>query len=165
MSKRVGAMDGRDALDAMDALELDELLVYNPKDDAEIEQKKRLLRERARLVRQGSALFNNLLRGKDSAYAYVWAQNHPDRISFYSGLRYEVVRGGASGNDSVESDFMQDDGRHIRGDTILMRCNREFVEAMKANSELDAIESISDGRERFMNFSEQAHMPARQVRR
>lgn len=147
------------------AAELDELLKWSPKNDNERAEKAKLLRERVRTLREGNTLRNNLIRNKNEAFAYLWAHNSPDRINTYQGLQYEIVRSGEGGNDAVETGYQTPDGRHVRGDLILMRCRKEIVELLELENQSSALEAIDGAREEFFDFSRSEKVPAHTLRR
>lgn len=140
---------------------MDELLVYQPKNEQEKAEKLRLLRMKVRTLREGNLLRSNLLEGKDPAYAYHWVHNAPERISHFRGLHYELVRGGPDGNDPVKSaGFEQPDGTHVRGDSVLMRVRKEIAELLIAENDLRAIEAVESAREEFFDYSQAQGVPA-----
>lgn len=81
------------------------------------------------------AMSGNIHKGDPSKF-YCWVYNHPDRIAYYEGLGYEVVRK----KHNVETKWQKEDGSHRHGDRVLMQTDKELADAWEASNAAEALE-------------------------
>lgn len=111
-------------------------------------RKRELLRKvqvlRSGLTNQGE------VRNQNPAYTYCWVFNDRQVIDQYAGYTYEVVT--LANDPDVDTAFKKEDGRHVRGDSILMRVDKDMAEALNADRDLRALDRIDGAREEFATW-------------
>lgn len=117
---------------------------------------KRQLLSRVKVLRSGMSNLGDV-RGKTPGYAYCWVFNDRQVIDQYAGMMYELVT--SSNEPDLETAFKKEDGRHVRGDAILLRCRLEIVEAWDADRDLRALERQDGAREEFATWGENTGVP------
>lgn len=123
---------------------------------ASMERKRQLL-AKVRMLRDGEKARASMTLKGDPEFSYIWVFNHPDEISKFLGRQAQVVEA----TDPVETDFKQKDGRHYRGDTILMRMHRDLVEAWNADRDLRAVEASEGAKAAFDDWGASNGIPVK----
>ena len=130
-------------------------LSLHSKAQADLERKRELL-AKVRLIREGQVARAGRVTGGKPDYVYFWVYNHPQEIDRFLGMMAEIV----DADDPVTTSFRREDGRHVRGDTILLRMHKDLSEAYGADRDLRATESIEGHKEDFLDWAAREAVPA-----
>ena len=125
-------------------------------DDAEKVKRARLL-AKVKVLRETPRTINDVKVEGSPDNAYCWVYDHPQMISEYERLGYDVVR--AANGKTVQSKWRRPDGTHKRGDTILMVISKEDAEALEVFSAVSAIEQVSSAKSQFTDFAQGSSIP------
>jgi hypothetical protein len=123
------------------------------------------LLRRAAVVREKRRTVQGEVRNQMAGVRYVWERHDDNTIARRRVEGYEIVRNARWGKNSEgkedrnkfasrqkgkgpDTDFHRDDGSHVYGDQILMQVQTDMYEALKASSELEALDRVSQGHQR-----------------
>jgi hypothetical protein len=124
--------------------------------------RKRDLLSRVSVLFQGRMSAENELQNRDPNFKYKWVYNDPSRIQEHEVMQFQVVVSG--GNDEVQTIHKREDGKHRKGDTILMRIHKDISEAWDALRELRANEAVEARRSDVETWGEQNGVPMQRKR-
>lgn len=122
----------------------------------EILKRKRDLLARVRAMQDYSVNERGAVKGKNPDFVYCWVYNHPGMIAEYKSREYEIVE---ASFDACETHFVQKDGTHVRGDTILMRVSKDIHEALELARDLAATEASDGHKEQFEDWGQTYSVP------
>lgn len=89
-------------------------------------------------------------------YAYCWVNVDQGNQTRRQAMGYEIV----DARDAVHSTYKNETtGQHRRGDTVLMRINREQMEVLQVSAELEALEQVSDPKDAMKKFLRSNNLP------
>lgn len=121
----------------------------------EIEMKRKaVLLAKVRVQR--ASLLDSLTQidGMDPAKHYAWVNRSEARVNTFAGMGYVICT-----DPKVKTRWRNDEGKHIRGDMILMEIARDYKEAWNYDAELRAVEDLEHSRDSFKAFGERNGVP------
>ncbi len=124
---------------------------------AAMNERKRFLLSKVRLLRDGEKARASMVVQGNPDYKYFWVFNHPQEVSNFLGREAQVVEEG----DEVQTDYKGKDGRHYRGDTVLMRMHKDLVEAWDADRDLRAVEASEGAKTNFDEWAQGNGVPVK----
>lgn len=116
----------------------------------------------AKLLAEVQVIHDNATRNlgalvnPDPAKEYIWAHNTPEDIASKMGMGYEIVRDGKNDKPTVSINWRKNDGSYVRGDLILMSCDKERHRMLKLYGELKAIQNLRASRVPILQKARQA---------
>jgi hypothetical protein len=126
----------------------------------ETEQERKLaLLARVRSTRSSLLAQLAQVEGKNDSKDYIWANNSEARLTTFKTQGYEICC-----DPKVKSQWVREDGSHVRGDLILMEISKELREAWKFNSEDLAVSSLENAQTGFKEFAERNGVPVQNPR-
>ena len=86
--------------------------------------------------------------------AYVWAMNHPQRLAYFEGMGYKIVKSALDKDGKPlpgqpQTRWMQADGRHLSGDLILMDIDVDMHKLIRFEAQYRALERFDTGEKTF----------------
>jgi len=110
---------------------------------------------KARVVREKAVFSRSAVKGGDPSKDYVWVHNSDHTIYHFQALGYSICK-----DPKVKTAWKKEDGRHLRGDVILMEVDKDFREALKMEAEARSVETLEGSRESFLAFAARKGIPA-----
>lgn len=118
------------------------------------QEKKASLLARARVVREALLRRNGDLDNQKPDKTYMWVNIREDRQTYFQAMGWTLCT-----DPEVTSPYKQGDNSHRRADVILYEIDREFKEALDADTILRGIEGIEQAETGFVSQLMQSRVP------